>query len=132
VPKRAMHLGKRRAKRSHKVPPVERRSFAITDGTVTAGYVVQFEAFTADGQSLGIHPRLKRPRTGDRTIGRTEIAPPSGLTAAQDAARAAGAAVMWRRLPIAIAAGAPTAQLARPAADDRVTPEFEEKGIAEN
>jgi hypothetical protein len=39
VPKRAMHLGKRRAKRSHKVPPVERRSFAITDGTVTAGYV---------------------------------------------------------------------------------------------
>jgi hypothetical protein len=71
VPKRAMHLGKRRAKRSHKVPPVERRSFAITDGTVTAGQTdKQFEAFTADGQSLGIHPRLKRPRTGDRTSGR--------------------------------------------------------------
>jgi hypothetical protein len=131
VPKRAMQLGKRRAKRSHKVPPVERRSFAITDGTVTAGYVEQtdkqFEAFTADGQRLGIHQRLKRPRTGDRTSGRTEIAPPSGLTAAQDAARAAGAAVMWRRSPIAIAAGAPTARLAQPASDDRVTPKFEEK-----
>jgi hypothetical protein len=43
VPKRAMHLGKRRAKRSHRVPPVERRSFAITDGTVTAGYVEQID-----------------------------------------------------------------------------------------
>jgi hypothetical protein len=84
-------LGKRRAKRSRKVldgrrqenrpssslasaarpkgkaaPPtghVERRSFAITDGHVTAGYVEQtddrFEAFTADGQSFGIHPTLK-------------------------------------------------------------------------
>jgi hypothetical protein len=64
-------------------------------------------------------------------VAEPEIAPPSGLTAAQDAARAASAAVMWRRSPIAIAAGAPPVQLAQPASDDRATPEFEEKRIAE-